>query len=145
MRSDTRRVPQGKAVPSAASHPIQLGRNKIPEGVTMPNLENALQQLREERSRTRLQVQTLDKAISVIESLDGTGVSRKSARPTRIVSAASRRKMARAQRARWARVKTHNVVPIAAKRGKHTISAAGRRRIAAAQRARWAKVRAAKK
>jgi hypothetical protein len=108
----------------------------------MPNLENALQQLRDERKQTQLRVEKLYQAISMIESLDGTGASRKSGRPTRIVSAASRRKMAQAQRARWARAKAHNVVPIASKRGKHTISAAGRKRIAAAQRARWAKVRA---
>ena len=111
----------------------------------MPNLENALQQLREERSRTQLVVGKLDQAISVIESLDGSGVSRKSTRATHVVSAASRRKMAQAQRARWARARAHNVVPIAPKRGKRTISAAGRKRIAAAQRARWAKVRAGKK
>jgi phage major head subunit gpT-like protein len=111
----------------------------------MPNLENALQQLREERSRTQLVVGKLDQAISVIESLNGSGASRKSTRATHIVSAASRRRMARAQRARWARARAHNVVPISAKRGKHTISAAGRRKIAAAQRARWAKVKAGKK
>jgi phage major head subunit gpT-like protein len=111
----------------------------------MANLDNALQQLREERSRTQLVVGKLDLAISAIESLNGTGASRKATRPTRIVSAVSRRKMARAQRARWARVKAHNVIPIASRRGKRTISAAGRRRIAPAARARWAKFRAAKK
>jgi phage major head subunit gpT-like protein len=111
----------------------------------MPNLENALQELREEHKQAQLRAEKLYQAISVIESLNGTGVSRKATRPTRIVSAASRRKMAQAQRARWARVKAHNVIPIASRRGKHTISAAGRKRIAAAQRARWAKVKAAKK
>jgi hypothetical protein len=109
------------------------------EGVTMPNLENALRELREERSRAQLQVETLDQAISVIESLNGTGVSRRSSRPTRIVSAVSRRRMAQAQKARWAKAKGHAPKP------KRTISAAGRKRIAAAQRARWAKVKAAKK
>jgi phage major head subunit gpT-like protein len=111
----------------------------------MPNLDNALQQLREEHKQAQLRVEKLYQAISVIESLDGSGAYRKGTRPTRIVSAASRRKMARAQRARWARVKAHNVIPIVSTRGKRTISAAGRRRIAAAQRARWAKVRAGKK
>jgi dipeptidyl aminopeptidase/acylaminoacyl peptidase len=70
------------------------------EGKTMASLTNALQQLRAERQVAQLQVEKLDQAISVIESLNGTGVSRKSARPTRIVSAASRRKMAQAQKAR---------------------------------------------
>jgi hypothetical protein len=111
----------------------------------MPNLENALQQLREERKQAQLRVEKLDQVISVIESLNGSGVSRKGARPTRFVSAVSRRKMARAQRARWTKVRARNVVSIASKRGKRTISAAGKKRIAAAQRARWAKFRAAKK
>src|ERR1017187_2513452 len=105
----------------------------------MENLEIALQQLREERSRTQLQVETLDQAISVIESLNGTRVSRRSGRPTRIVSAVSRRRMAQAQRARWAKAKSRAPKP------KRTISPAGRKRIAAAQRARWAKIRAGKK
>ena len=111
----------------------------------MGNLDNALQQLREERKQAQLRVEKLYQAISVIESLNGSGASRKGTRPTRIVSAASRRKMARAQRARWARARAHNVIPIGRKRAKRTISAAGRKRIAAAQRARWAKLKAAKK
>ena len=105
----------------------------------MPNLENALQELREERSRVQLQVETLDQAISVIESLNGTGVSRRSSRPSRIVSAVSRRRMALAQKARWAKAKGHAPKP------KHTMSASARRKIAAAQRARWAKLKAGKK
>jgi hypothetical protein len=103
----------------------------------MSNLENALQELREERSRTQSEVETLDHAILVIESLNGS--SRKATRPTRIVSAVSRRRMAQAQRARWAKVRGRAPKP------KRTISAAGRKRIAAAQRARWAKFRAGKK
>src|ERR1017187_9035281 len=105
----------------------------------MANLEIALQQLREERSRTQLQVETLDQAISVIESLNGTGVSRRSSRPTRIVSAVSRRRMALAQKARWAKAKSRAPKP------KRTMSASARRKIAAAQRARWAKVKARQK
>jgi hypothetical protein len=63
------------------STPIQLGRYQITEGVTMSNLENAIQQLREERKQAQIEVRTLDQAISVIESLNGTGVSRQSSRP----------------------------------------------------------------
>jgi len=112
----------------------------------MINLTNALQQLREERKQAQLQVEKFDQAISVIESLNGSVASRKSARPTRIVSAASRRRMARAQRARWA---TARKPPQSAPAGnasagapKKHLSLAARRKIAAAQRARWAKVRA---
>src|SRR5208282_22111 len=128
-----------KPGPAAASHPIQLGAVKIPEGVTMANLGNALHELREERSGTQLRLEKLDQAISAIESLNSAGSSRKVVQPTRIVSAAARRKMALAQKARWAKTKGHAPMP------KRTISAAGRKRIAAAQRARWAKLKAGKK
>jgi phage major head subunit gpT-like protein len=111
----------------------------------MANLKNALQQLRAERSRVQIEVEKLDQAISVVESLNGSGTSRKSTRPTRIVSAASRRKMAQAQRARWARAGKRSQ-PAKGATGlapaKRTMSASARRKIAAAQKARWAKVRA---
>lgn len=71
----------------------------------MTNLSNALQQLREERNQAQLQVEKLDQAISVIESLNGSGASRKATQPTRIVSAASRRRMVQAQKARWAKLR----------------------------------------
>jgi hypothetical protein len=113
----------------------------------MANLTNALQQLRAEQREAQLHVEKLGQAISVIESLNGTGASRKSTRPTRVVSAASRRKMARAQRARWVRAgkgpkpaKTTGSAP-----AKRTMSASARKKIAAAQRKRWARVRAGKK
>jgi hypothetical protein len=115
----------------------------------MANLDTALQQLRTERRHAQLQVEKLDQAISVIESLNGSGASRKSARPTRIVSAASRRRMAAAQKARWAKSRkppqsvTAGSVPAGAPQ-KH-LSLAARRKIAAAQRARWARVRAQQK
>ena len=51
----------------------------------MPNLEDALQQLRQERSRAQAEVEALSQAISAIESLNGSGVSRKATRPTRFV------------------------------------------------------------
>jgi len=117
----------------------------------MANLTNALQQLRAEQREAQLHAEKLGQAISVIESLNGTGVSRKSGRPTRIVSAASRRKMALAQRARWAKVRK-GPKPAAGKAkttgsapAKRTMSASARKKIAAAQRARWAKVKAAQK
>ena len=113
----------------------------------MANLTNALQQLRTEQREAQLHVETLDQAISVIESLNGTGVSRKSTRPTRIVSAASRRKMAQAQRARWARARKESKPASGAARTtgsthvKGTLSASARSRISLAQKKRWAKIR----
>ena len=116
----------------------------------MANLTNALQQLRAERRESQLHVEKLDQAISVIESLNGSGTFRKANRPTRTISAASRRKMALAQKARWAKARNGSqpakaVTGSAPAKPTRTISAAGKKRIAAAARARWAKFRAAKK
>lgn len=72
-------------------------------------------------------------------------------RGPRRMSAAARRRISEAQRARWAKVKggqeKSGATPtlIDAKRGKQkgTVSAEGRARIAAAQKKRWAKMRKA--
>jgi hypothetical protein len=55
------------------------------------------------------------------------------------MSAAARRKISLAQKARWAKQNGQAPKP------KRTMSAAGRKRIAAAQQARWAKMRAENK
>jgi hypothetical protein len=65
----------------------------------------------------------------------------KAAPKRRRMSAAARKKISAAAKARWAKVKgTAKAAP-----KKRTMSLAARRKIAAAARARWAKVRAAKK
>ena len=116
----------------------------------MANLGSALLQLRAERKQAQTHVEKLDQAISVIESLNGLGTFGKN-QPTRVISQASRRKMAQAQRARWARARKESqpVVAIAKTTGsipvKRIMSAAARRKIAAFQRARWAKLKAGKK
>ena len=117
----------------------------------MGNLNNAVQQLRAERKQAHARVESIDQAISVIESLNGSGALGRANPSTRIISAASRRKMAQAQRARWARAKNGSqpVVAMVKTTGsapaKRTMSAAARRKIAATQRARWAKEKAGKK
>jgi hypothetical protein len=113
----------------------------------MSNLDNALRELREKRSQAQIEIDKLDQIIAGIESLNGAGVSHKAIHPVRMVtvpakrtmSAAARRKISMAQKARWA--KQNGQAP----KARRTISAAGRKRIAAAQRARWAKLRAAEK
>jgi hypothetical protein len=40
----------------------------------MSNLENALKELREKRSKAQIEIEKLDQIISGIESLNGTGV-----------------------------------------------------------------------
>jgi hypothetical protein len=67
------------------------------------------------------------------------GISSESGVPSgdrRQMSAAAKKKISLAQKARWAK---------SAATPKRTMSAAGRKRIAAAQRARWAKVKAQQK
>ena len=117
----------------------------------MANLYNALQELRSERSRAQLHVEKLDQAISVIESLNGSGTSRNGNQPKRIILAASRRKMALAEEARWAKVRKGLLSRVGAIRlasanpAKRTMSASARGKIASAQKARWAKVKAGQK
>jgi len=109
----------------------------------MANLQSALQQLREERKQAEQQVETLDRAISALEGIIGrSSGSRNGGRPTRVVSAAARRRMAQAQRARWARVRQKGPGKGAIAGKRRILSAAARRKIAAAQRARWARFRA---
>jgi hypothetical protein len=118
----------------------------------MPILVNALQELRKDRDATQLRLEKLDQIISGIESLNGTGAAEPSAtvQPTkRIISASSRRKMALAQKARWAKIQVGSQPTLVAKATgsapKRTLSASARKKIAAAQRARWAKIRAQEK
>jgi hypothetical protein len=103
----------------------------------MLNFDEVLKELEQERSR-------LDQAIRAIRELVGRNrmgsIQTRAGRPKRTVSAAARRKMAAAQRARWAKAK-----PAEASTPVRTMSQAARRKIAAAQRARWAKARAQQK
>ena len=119
----------------------------------MTNLTNALEHLRDEQRQAQEQVQKLQGAISVIEGLIGrnsrTSASRNSP-PKRRVSAAARKRMSQAQKARWAGQRkpsqsTTNRIPSTGVPAKRTLSLAARRKIAAAQRARWAKVKAQEK
>jgi hypothetical protein len=97
----------------------------------MKNMFVVVQQLKKERERAQEEVQRIDQALAALgSSSNGT---------TRTMSAAGRRRISLAQKARWAK---HNATAHAAK-PKHTISVAGRKRIAAAQRARWARVKRA--
>jgi hypothetical protein len=93
----------------------------------MGNLSVVVQQLKKERERAHKEVQRIDFALAALRNLGSDGSSRQ-----HTMSAAGRRRISLAQKARWAKQKA---------RPKRTISAAGRRRIAAAQRKRWAKVK----
>ena len=115
----------------------------------MANLDSVLQQLRQEQKQMQIQVEKLKEAISVIEGLgtNSSGTSVNGSRPKRIISAASRRRMAQAQRARWAKREKgpQSASKASGTAPKRIMSIAARRKIAAAQRARWAKVKAQEK
>jgi len=113
----------------------------------MANLDTVLRQLREEHTQAQSQVEKLKEAISVIEGLAGrsTGAGANGIRPTRTMSAAARRRIARAQRARWARLRKESPPVSSAKStgvtpAKRRLSPEGRKRIVAAAKARWARV-----
>ena len=97
------------------------------ESQKMGTLSGVVQQLRRERDRAQKEVRRIDAALAALGSVSSNGASR-------TMSAAGRRRISLAQKARWAK---HKAKP------KRTISAAGRKRIAAAQRARWAKAKSA--
>src|SRR5271169_3511133 len=101
----------------------------ISRGSQMKHMSGVVQLLKKEREHVKKQLQRIDEALAALGSVSSNGASRR-------MSAAARRRISVAQKARWAKQR--------APRPRRTISAAGRRRIAAAQRARWAKVRAKK-
>ena len=110
----------------------------------LKGVESVVSQLREQRTNFVNQLRHVDAALAVLSKLDG---GRSYTTPRRTMSASARKKIAAAQRVRWARVKGYQkVVPIArsSKPRKRTMSPSARRKIAAAQRARWAKLKKAK-
>jgi hypothetical protein len=102
-------------------------------GNTMADLAEVLKELEQERSRLNQVIQVLGKLVV----RNGTGV--RARRSKRTLSAAARRKISLAQKARWAKTRRVVATPV------RTMSQAARKKIAAAQRARWAKSRAQEK
>ena len=102
----------------------------------MADLAGVLKELEQERAR-------LDQVIQVIGNLvgrNGTGIRTRTRRSKRTLSAAARRKISVAQKARWAKTR-RRVAPTKVQ----TMSRVARNKIDAGQRARWAKVRQQKK
>jgi len=102
----------------------------------LKGLVSIVSELRVERTNLVNQLKHVDAALSVLGKLNSGSSYTKPRHP---MSAAARRKISLAQKARWAKAKGRVPKP------KRTISAAGKKRIAAAQRARWAKVKAQQK
>jgi hypothetical protein len=99
--------------------------------MNLRGIEEVVSQLRAQRADFVNQIGHIDAALIVLGKVNGTHAHV----AVRTISAAGRKRIAAAQRARWAKVRG-KVAP------KRTMSASSRRKIAAAQRARWAKVRA---
>jgi hypothetical protein len=95
----------------------------------MANLAAVLHQLERERTYLATQLGRLNNALVALEV---KGPSRRGA-----ISAAGRKRIAAAQRARWAKARAKKIVSPSIRKGK--ISPAARKRIVAAQKARWAK------
>ena len=103
---------------------------------TMRNVSSILKQLKAERDRVAKQLSGLNAALTAFANVyGGSAINGK-----RQISAAGRKRIAAAQRARWAKVRGKARVATP----KRTMSAASRRKIAAAQRARWARVKKSK-
>ena len=94
-------------------------------------IEAIVSQLRAQRADFVNQIGHIDAALIVLGKVNGTHAQV----AVRTISAAGRRRIAAAQRARWAKVGGKAATP------KRTMSASSRRKIAAAQRRRWAKFR----
>lgn len=104
--------------------------------MNLKGMGSIVSQLRAQRADFVNQIGHIDAALIVLGKVNGTRASQ----AVRTISTAGRKRIAAAQRARWAKVRGHaEVAP------KRTMSASSRRKIAAAQRARWAKVRANQK
>jgi hypothetical protein len=127
-------IPADTPLPASRAR-IRLSSLLVPAiisagGPQMTHMSVVVRQLKKERERAQKQVQRIDEALAALGSVNGT---------SRTMSAAGRRRISLAQKARWAKHKAKGHAP----KPKRTISAAGRRRIAAAQRARWARVKRA--
>ena len=101
----------------------------------MANFAGMLKELEQERDRLNQVIQVIGNLVARTR----TGIQTKLKRAKRTLSAAARRKISLAQKARWAKTRRTASTPV------RTMSRAARNKIAAAQRARWAKSRAQQK
>jgi hypothetical protein len=99
----------------------------------MENISAVVRHLRKELERAKTEIERYNAALVALGSSQLGG-------QRRTLSAAARRKISLAQKARWAKQNGQT-----AARPKRPVSAAARRKMAAAQRARWAKVKGPKK
>ena len=102
-------------------------------GGSMENISGVVQQLKKELERAKRDVERYGAALVALGSSKLGG-------QRRTLSAAARKKISLAQKARWAKQNGRE-----AARPARPVSAAARRKMATAQRARWAKVKGLKR
>jgi hypothetical protein len=97
----------------------------------------------------KTQIERLQSKLETLAGAVSPAPTKVAAPKKRTMSAAARKKISLAAKARWAKIKgAKSKSPAAAKvshKKKRTMSAAARQKISLAAKARWAKVRAAKK
>ena len=101
-------------------------------------MQSVISELQKERKRLEDELHRVAAALTAFGNVYMHGS--RPARKKRTISAAGRKRIAAAQRARWAKQKSGQ-----AEKPKRTMSASARRKIAVAQRARWAKTKAQQK
>jgi len=109
-------------------------------------MQSVVSELQKERTRLDDELHRITTALVAFGNVYMHGSQPKAAvatRKKRTISAAGRKRIAAAQRARWARIKGQKV-SISARKGRK-MSLAARKRIVAAQKARWAKWRKAQR
>ena len=106
----------------------------------MGNMSKVVRQLSKERTRLTDELYRVTAALTAFGKVYLSGSNPKAAanHTKRTISAAGRKRIAAAQRARWAKQKQ-------TQKPKRTMSASARRKIAAAQKLRWSKVKAGQK
>jgi 16S rRNA G1207 methylase RsmC len=105
----------------------------------MGNISKVVRQLSKERARLTDELHRVTAALTAFGKVYLSGNNPNGANRTkRTISVAGRKRIAAAQRARWAKQKR-------AQKPKRTMSASARRKIALAQRKRWAKLKAGQK
>jgi hypothetical protein len=112
----------------------------------MANIAEMVKELQQERDRMDQAIAALAPLAAMTRSSSARGGAKG---PHRTLSAAARRKVSLAQKARWAKLRSENSAKAktssAVNTGKRTMSAAGLARIRAANKARWARWRAQQK
>src|SRR5580704_5550306 len=107
----------------------------------MGNMSKVVRQLSKERARLTDELHAVSAALAAFGKVYLSGSNPKAAanHTARTISAAGRKRISLAQKARWAAARKESKPPAPAKR---TMSASARKKIALAQRKRWAEVRA---